>query len=579
MEFDSERDSTKIAAHAPESKRVADLLKIEQDLRDKDHVKLPWIKSPKADTLFGVIILLNAGFIGVDLELAPDTGFSWEFWIVESVFLLIFLIELCMRVMAECPKPWHFFMTGWQPEWWGIFDFTVTFLGCIDAWVITPILTLSVSSDGGSPLSSFTVLRVFRLLRLARLIRVLRMFNELVILVQTLANSIKAVGWMSLLLGMILYTGSVICVILLGEPNRDNEDITAYFGTLGDALFSHFCVVTLENWPDIAKAAMQQNPLWSLYFVAMITLTNFALVNLMVGVIVERIIHFSLEQEAELSAFVAESEQFCATLKTLWNEADIDRNGAVTREELRSLMEDGRTHDIMTAFGINLDIPPHTLFTIMDLNSDGETTFEDFFNACMRLCGSKQSVHSVFVQHDTCAAKNDILDQLAELAQQIEGSSGNPRTAGGLQAASGAAPLDPKQASPEECIAELLERMDRFGQTQGKICAEIELLKEQARGVSGNGNGSPRLGQGPTLRASSPRDMGSGCVDSLFCRRKEPGDSQLQPRGAKVAVGWNDQSRNQELDSEFAKAKQSGTEGSSQGPWGPSDYREQGPRG
>lgn len=524
MGHESSLEGEKITA-ANSSKVVANLQKIEQDLTVKEPVKLPWIKTPKADTSFGIIILLNAGFIGVDLELAPDSGFSWEFWIIETVFLLIFAVELGMRIVAECPKPWHFFMTGWQPEWWGIFDFAVTFMGCIDAWVLTPILALSASSGGESPLSSFTVLRVFRLLRLARLIRVLRMFNELVILVQTLANSIRAVGWMSLLLGMILYTGSVICVILLGEPNRDNEDITTYFGTLGDALFSHFCVVTLENWPDIAKAAMQQNPLWAVYFVGMITLTNFALVNLMVGVIVERIIHFSLEQEAELSAFVAESEQFCATLKTLWNEADIDRNGTVTREEIRMLMEDARTHDIMTAFGINLDIPPHTLFTIMDLNSDGETSFEDFFNACMRLCGSKQSVHSVFVQHDICQAKNDILDQLTDLTQQIQqGSGGAPRPGAGLQAASGAAPLDVKQASPEECITELLERMDRFGQTQGKICAEIEALKEQAKGCSGIDGGSPRLG--PSLRANSPRDMGAGCVDSLFCRRKESSPSR-----------------------------------------------------
>lgn len=512
----------------PHSKVIDNLRQIEFALAVTDPVKLPWIKTPKADTFFGLVILLNAGFIGVDLELAPDS-FSWAFWTIESAFLLIFVIEVGLRVVAECPTPWRFFVTGWQPEWWGIFDFAVTFLGCLDAWVVTPILVMSASQGDeegeGSPLSSFTVLRVFRLLRLARLIRVLRMFNDLVILVQTLANSIKAVGWMSLLLGMILYTGSVICVILLGEPNRDNEEISRYFGTLGDAIFSHFCVVTLEDWPNIAKAAMKQNSLWAFYFVAMITLTNFALVNLMVGVIVERIIHFSLEQEAELSAFVAESKQFCNTLKTLWGKADIDRDGVVTREELRALMEDRRTHDVMTAFGINLDIPTDTLFTIMDLNSDGETNFEDFFNACMRLCGSKQSIHSIFVQHDICQARNDLTDQLAELTQLVEQGSGvrKPRPAAGLQAVPGAAPLDPKQASPEECITELLERMDRFGQVQNKICAEIESLKEQAKGRLGTDVGSSARGLqvvGPTVRAAPGQDLGSVCgVDALFCRR------------------------------------------------------------
>lgn len=536
------RNSTAVAIS--QSKIVNKLQKIEENLKVKEYAAPPWIKTPQADTCFGLVILLNAGFIGIDLELGSG-GFSLGFWIVETIFLFIFLVELTWRIIAECPTPWRFFMkTCWQPDWWGIFDFLVTVLGCLDAWLVTPIL--AATADGGeSPMSSFTVLRIFRLVRLARLIRVLRMFNELVILVQTLANSMKAVGWMSLLLGMIIYTGSVICVILLGEQEKDNEEIDKYFGSLGDALFSHFCVVTLEAWPEIAKAAMQQHPMWALYFVAMITLTNFALVNLMVGVIVERIIHFSLEQENELSAFVAESEQFRATLLTLWNEADYDQNGSITREELRQLMEDKRTHQIMEAFGINLDIPPHTLFTIMDINSDGETTFEDFFNACMRLCGSKQSVHSMFVQHDVCQSRNNIMNQLTDLKEALaeqgsrvpgvkaplvgvadgSGTTGSPENQY-AQAAAG---------TPEECVAQLLERMDRFGQVQSKIFQELETLKEQAKKLpSQDANMDSRIGGG--LRESTPRDMGAGCsLDSLFCRRKERPQSNCLPCSATVA--------------------------------------------
>jgi len=544
------------------SKVVVKLEQIETGLKNKDTVKPPWIKTPKADGLFGVIILGNAAFIGIDLEFAPD-GFSWGFWACESIFLLIFVVELVMRIVAECPTPWRFFATGFKPEWWGVFDFSVTILGCVDAWVVTPIMTMS-SGDSESPMSSFTVLRVFRLIRLARLIRVLRMFNELVILVQTLGNSIRAVGWMSLLLGMIIYTGSIICVILLGEPEKDNEEINQFFGTLGDALFSHFCVVTLEAWPDIARAAMEQSPLWALYFVAMITLTNFALVNLMVGVIVERIIHFSLEQETELSAFVAESAQFRKTLEALFYEADIDHNGTVTKDEIRILMKDPRTHEIMTAFGINLDIPPSTLHTIMDLNTDGPTTFEEFFNACMRLCGSKASIHSIFVQHDICETRSSILQRLDDLTQHVGGQARlPPRPAPpypsytSAPSASSSATV-PGQASPEDCITELLERMDRFGQVQLQICAEIEAIKGQAGGRSGaDVTSSPLLGgRGTQLREKSPRELGSCCtVDALFSRRKGPEpsarsdsrDRDRDPNLGKLA--------RKELEAEFRKTK------------------------
>lgn len=526
------------------SQVVTKLEAIERGLKNEDPVKLPWIKTAKADSIFGVTILLNAAFIGLDLEYAPE-GFSWGFWCGESLFLIVFLVELIMRIISEWPAPWRFFANGCRPEWWGIFDFIVTILGCADAWVVTPILALS-ASDAESPMSSFTVLRVFRLVRLARLIRVLRMFNELVILVQTLGNSIRAVGWMSLLLSMIIYTGSIICVILLGEPHKDNQDINFYFGTLGDALFSHFCVVTLEGWPDIAKAAMQQNPVWALYFVAMITLTNFALVNLMVGVIVERIIHYSMEQETELSAFVAESEQFRITLQTLFDQADIDANGIVTREEIRLLMEDKRTHDIMTAFGINLDIPSATLFTIMDLHHDGATTFEEFFHACMRLCGSKSSFHSIFVQHDICQARHDLCQRLTKIedhilqatSRQFNGQSGSASALGdGQQGGS----------SPEECMTDLLERMERFGQVQLQICAEVESLKDQARNLPGGGI----ISGGPRVVNTTPQEMGPCCVDSLFCRRKETPSVVVEPARdtnlTKLA--------RKELEAEFRKTK------------------------
>jgi voltage-gated sodium channel len=531
------------------SKVMLKLERLSDDLKKKEQeVKVPWIKTPMADTLFGIVILLNAGFIGVELELAPD-GFSWVFWSMESIFLMTFLVELIMRMVAEWPRPWAFFVVGWEPQWWGFFDFGVTILGCLDAWLMTPILALNSSDGAESPMSSITVLRVFRLLRLARLIRVLRMFNELVILVQTLGNSIRAVGWMSLLLGMIIYTGSVICVILIGEPHRDDDkDIKFFFGTLGDALFSHFCVVTLEGWPDIARSAMRTNSMWALYFIAMITLTNFALVNLMVGVIVERIIHYSSEQETELSAFVAESEQFRATLNTLFNESDMDHNGTVTREEIRTLMENPKTHQIMNAFGINLDIPQAALFTIMDLNRDGPTDFEEFFTACMRLCGSKQSIHSIFVQHDICECRNDIQHRLDNLVEHVRKKG--PRMPGRpLAALPGGAQQE--ILSPEECVNELLERMDRFGQVQLQICAEVEALKEQARVLEKIGQ--PRSSTGVTVvQSGRGREVGGCCtIDTLFSRRKEPSPSR---RISSSDQNVGKQAR-KELEAEFRRTK------------------------
>lgn len=462
-------------------------------MSDDSQQRVVWIKTTQADTIFGMVIMLNAVFIGVDVEYtAYNEGFSWWLWFCESCFLLTFVLEISMRIYSERPEFRNFFDT------WGIFDFTVTVLGCIDTWFFT-LFFGAASSDEDSPFSSFTVFRMFRLIRLVRLVRVLRMFNELVLLVHTIGNSMRAVAWMSLMLGMIMYSSSVVTVLMLGHPHSGDEDIQRFFGSLGNALFSHFCVVTLEGWTDIAEAAMNIHRVWGFYFIGMIILTNFALVNLMVGIIVERIITFSMEQENEINNFVAESEQFRETLRTLFRSADMDHSGNVSKEEIRTLLELRHTRDIMMAFGINLNIPQDMLHTIMNVSGDGNTTFEEFYDACMRMCGSNQSIHSVFVQHDICHCHQDIVSNMCRLEKNIDdiqrrglGSTGNgsmspgfgPRSA--ATAAGGGSPTAVRgsgggqypSGATEAALNELLDRMDRFGQVQEGILAEMHALKE-----------------------------------------------------------------------------------------------------
>ena len=53
-------------------------------------------------------------------------------------------------------------------------------------------------------------------------------------------------------------------MILLGNI----KELHQYFGTFGLALWSHFVIVTMETWPDVADAVLEvASPLWGVYFV------------------------------------------------------------------------------------------------------------------------------------------------------------------------------------------------------------------------------------------------------------------------------------------------------------------------
>lgn len=302
------------------------------------------------------------------------------------------------------------------------------------------------------------------------------MFENLVVVLFTLANSVKAVGWMTMLLSLMVYISSIISAVLIGKPNKDNPDVHETFGNLGSAFFAHFQVVTIEGWAGVAQTAMKANRLWAVYFMCMIIVMNFALANLMVGVIVERVIRCSVEQQHEVATFTAESEQFRNTLEALFIAADFDSSGEVTRAEVRQLMQDERTKGILNAFGIAVNIPTDALHSIMGLHDDGPTNFDEFFAACLRMCGSKNNSNSVFLQQNVWDFKEETSRRLSDLASELQHFQ---------QVAQCSRPQQDVLATQlpaeeEVAVRELLSRMDRFGQIQLEMCAEIRAIKAAA---------------------------------------------------------------------------------------------------
>ena len=78
------------------------------------------------------------------------------------------------------------------------------------------------------------------------------------------------------------------------------------FGTLGAAFFTLFQLMTLDDWANIVKPAMEKHPYALLFFLPFILIATFVVLNLFIGVIVESI--QSLRQERE-AAGVAEARE------------------------------------------------------------------------------------------------------------------------------------------------------------------------------------------------------------------------------------------------------------------------------
>lgn len=195
--------------------------------------------------------------------------------LLNQVVLVIFIIEIVVKLLAKGKKPWLFFKDGWN-----IFDFIIV------AAAFLPF--------GGS---SVAILRLLRLLRVLKLIKAL---PKLQMLVGALLKSIPSMGYVSILLLLLFYIYAVAGVFFFGENDP------THFSDLQTSMLSLFRVVTLEDWTDIMYINMfgcdnygygdmadqcvksiPQSALSITYFVSFVLIGTMIFLNLFIGVIME----------------------------------------------------------------------------------------------------------------------------------------------------------------------------------------------------------------------------------------------------------------------------------------------------
>ena len=199
-----------------------------------------------------VVILINAILLGMETSTTIMATAGPLVVALDSLCLAIFVAELAAKLFALRGQ---FFRSGWN-----LFDFVIVGISLI---------------PGAQTLSVLRALRVLRLLRVISVAPTLRR------VVEGFVNALPGMGSVILLMGMIFYIGSVLATNLFGTSFPD------WFGDLGASAYTLFQVMTLESWSmGIVRPVMEIHPQAWLFFVPFILITTFAVVNLLVGLIV-----------------------------------------------------------------------------------------------------------------------------------------------------------------------------------------------------------------------------------------------------------------------------------------------------
>ena len=252
-----------------------------------------------------MVIILAGVLVGIETNKTFATAYVSTFKALNTFILVIFILEILIKVLAEGKTPWKYFATPWN-----IFDFTIVAVCLID-----PLF--------GIDTSFVSVLRLMRLFRVLRVLRLVTVLSELQILVGTLLRSISSIMYIGMFLLLIFYIYGTMAVMIFGE----NDPI--HFRNLPVGMLSLFRVVTLEDWTDVMYINMygcdkygyqgdprctpetaQAMPLGSpLFFVSFVAIGTMIVLNLFIGVIMTSMSDVQNERQMESLATRRNAEQ------------------------------------------------------------------------------------------------------------------------------------------------------------------------------------------------------------------------------------------------------------------------------
>ena len=210
------------------------------------------VEGKNFDFLIMSLICMDAVILGLMTSDAMNRFFEGGLFILDLLFMDIFIIEMIMKIFAFGKK---FFKSGWN-----VFDFVV----------------IAISSV---PFASWFI--IFRTFRLFRLLRYVNKFTRLKQMINTFLALLPNFMAMLLVMAVFFYVFAIMAVCLFG-------DVFIEFSDLGSSLFALLQVVTLDGWAsNIARPVMAVFPHSWLFFVSFVFISFLITVSFLMSVVSE----------------------------------------------------------------------------------------------------------------------------------------------------------------------------------------------------------------------------------------------------------------------------------------------------
>eukprot|EP00929_Paragymnodinium_shiwhaense_P035849 TRINITY_DN19306_c0_g2_i1.p1 TRINITY_DN19306_c0_g2~~TRINITY_DN19306_c0_g2_i1.p1 ORF type:complete len:636 (+),score=112.70 TRINITY_DN19306_c0_g2_i1:128-2035(+) len=361
------------------------------------------VSSTSFELTVGVVVIINAIAVGCQTEYWARNGHmnSPILSAVDTAMCVFFTIEWSLRVWAfEC----SYFMNR---EAW-IWNWMDTLL------VVTQLLEFTQLLSGDifefMHVDTWRMLRTVRLVRVTRLLRSFHIFDELRVIVSSILRSLSSLGWSVVLLMAVIYIFSIILlqIILTVNPSDDHEKFNYWFpGVFRTFLTLFECVVGGVSWDDVIEPLVEDiHPLMGVAFCIYVSISLFAMMNLLTGVFVDQAMRVVREDKDNVLA---------KRIADLFIEEDgEDEEKELQWEDFEEKLDCSAMQDYFAQINVETS-QGRSLFDLLDADGSGSINCKEIVEGCLRLRGPARALDLMLVSRQV----RDCLEVVQQLQEDL----------------------------------------------------------------------------------------------------------------------------------------------------------------
>jgi len=252
---------------------------------------------------------------------------SWSVFVsIDHIFLSIYTVELLARVYAV---RWGFFADGVK---WNVIDAIIVLLG-----IALAIYNYKVDYEGCQ------LGLLLRVVRIGRFLPLFKRIPTLYMMLRGLAGIAMTMFWGSALIMLLLVMWSVLAMEMI-RPINDKIDhagnkwcADAFTSVFNATLYFFQVILAGDSWGACSIPIIERAPWTLVIFGGALLSVMLGAANLILAVIVEQSVE---AREADSQAVIMtkrkEKMEFAKKLQSVLQQADVDRDGTLSLDELMS---------------------------------------------------------------------------------------------------------------------------------------------------------------------------------------------------------------------------------------------------